>query len=487
VELTALIVIPIVGAVLSMALPRSQESNSKYVALLFTLAAFAVAGYVFFALDTDGKGLQFSERATWIDAGQVGFKVQYFVGVDGLSATLVLLTGILFVVATLVSFSVTLRNREYYMWLLLLEAAVMGVFVAQDLILFFLFWEGELIPMFFLISVWGTGRKEYSATKFVLYTLAGSALMLVGFLVLGLSQDTFDMQELAQADITSAAISLHAVFLLILAAFAIKLPVFPLHTWLPDAHTDAPTAVSVILAGILLKMGGYGLIRINAGILPEQFHDFAPYLAGLAAVSVLYGAAVTFRQRDLKRLVAYSSVSHMGYVLLGVSALGQVGITGASLQMFTHGCITALLFVMVGVIYDRAHTRQIADLSGLAHQMPIAATIFVVAGLASLGLPTMSGFVAELLVFLGSISAFEAQTVLAVIGILLSAGYILWTVQRVMFGPQNPRWSQLPDADHWYEWVSMAALVALIVAVGIYPSLVVDTLENGVTRTMGFI
>jgi NADH-quinone oxidoreductase subunit M len=486
-ELTALIVVPLIGALACMVLPKEQEGNARYVAAFFALVVLVGAGYVFFSFDTDKQALQFVDRTTWIDAAQVGFKVQYFVGVDGLSATLVLLTGILFLVAALISFNVTLRPREYFMWMMLLETAVLGVFMAQDLILFFLFWEGELIPMFFLISIWGTGRKEYSAIKFVLYTFVGSALMLVGFLVLGLSQHTFDMQELAQADITSAAISLHAVFLLILAAFAVKLPVFPLHTWLPDAHTDAPTAVSVILAGVLLKMGGYGLIRINAGILPEQFHDFAPYLAGLAAVSVLYGAVLTVRQRDLKRLVAYSSVSHMGYVLLGVSALGQVGLTGASLQMFTHGTITGLLFVMVGLIYDRAHTRQIGELSGLAHRMPIIATIFVVAGLASLGLPTMSGFVAELLVFLGSISAFEAQTVLAVVGILLSAGYILWTVQRVMFGPDNPRWASLVDSENWWEWFSMAALVALIVAVGIYPSLIVDTLENGVTRTMGFI
>jgi NADH-quinone oxidoreductase subunit M len=487
VELTALIVVPLIGALACMVLPKDQEHNARYVAAIVAFAVFVGSVYVFFAFDKGDPTLQFVQRTTWIDATQVGFKVQYFVGVDGLSATMVLLTGILFVVATLISFSVTMRTREYYMWLLILETAVMGVFVAQDLILFFLFWEGELIPMFFLISVWGTGRKEYSAIKFVLYTLAGSALMLVGFLILGLSQNTFDMPALANADITSAAISLHAVFLLILAAFVIKLPVFPFHTWLPDAHTDAPTAVSVILAGVLLKMGGYGLIRINAGIMPEQFHDFAPYLAGLAAVSILYGAVLTVRQRDLKRLIAYSSVSHMGYVLLGVSALGQVGLTGAALQMFTHGCITALLFVMVGVIYDRAHTRQISDLSGLAHQMPITATIFVIAGLASLGLPTMSGFVAELLVFLGSVSAFEVQTVLAVIGILLSAGYVLWTVQRVFFGPENPRWASLPDADNWWEWLSMASLVALIIAVGIYPSLIVDTLENGVTRTLGII
>jgi NADH-quinone oxidoreductase subunit M len=485
--LTALVVVPLIGAVASMALPKEREQAARWVATLFTAIALVASGYVFFGLDTADGSLQFVDRTTWIDPDLLEFTVQYFVGVDGLSATMVLLTGILFVVATLVSFNITLRPREYFMWLLLLEAAVMGVFVAQDLILFFLFWEGELVPMFFLISIWGTGRKEYSAIKFVLYTLAGSALMLVGFLVLGFSQGTFDMQALAEAEITEAAISLHAIFLLILAAFAIKLPVFPLHTWLPDAHTDAPTAVSVILAGILLKMGGYGLIRINAGILPEQFDDFAPYLAGLAAVSVLYGAVLTVRQTDLKRLIAFSSVSHMGYVLLGASALGQVGLTGASMQMFTHGTITALLFVMVGLIYDRAHTRQISDLSGLAHRMPLAATFFVVAGLASLGLPTMSGFVAELLVFLGSIEAFEVQTVLAVVGILLSAGYILWTVERIMFGPENPRWSNLPDTDQWWEWASMAALAALIIAVGIYPSIVVDTLENGIVRTMGFI
>ena len=268
---------------------------------------------------------------------------------------------------------------------MVLQTAVMGVFAAQDLILFFLFWELELVPMFLLISIWGTGRKEYSAMKFVLYTLSGSALMLVGFLVLGFAAGTFDMEQLAQADITNPAISLNAVFFLILAAFAIKLPVIPFHTWLPDAHTDAPTAVSVILAGVLLKMGGYGLIRILVGIMPEQFETYDVYLASLAAASVIYGAILTMRQTDLKRLIAYSSVSHMGYVLLGVAALGEVGLTGASLQMFTHGTITALLFVMVGLVYDRSHTRQISDMSGLAHVMPIAAMVFVIAGLASLG------------------------------------------------------------------------------------------------------
>jgi NADH-quinone oxidoreductase subunit M len=483
--LTLLVFLPLAGALAVLFMPREQEGNAKYLATAVALANLLASVVMFAGFDRNDEALQFVARQNWIDSADVGFKVQYFVGVDGLSATMMLLTGFLFFVAILVSFSVTLRQREYYAWLLVLETAVMGVFAAQDLILFFLFWELELVPMFFLISIWGTGRKEYSAMKFVLYTLSGSALMLVGFLVLGFSQGTFDMQELAEADITNAAISLNAVFFLILAAFAIKLPVIPLHTWLPDAHTDAPTAVSVILAGVLLKMGGYGLIRILVGILPDQFHKFDVYLACLAAASVIYGAVLTMRQTDLKRVVAYSSVSHMGYVLLGVSALGQVGLTGAALQMFTHGTITALLFVMVGLIYDRTHTRQIGDMSGLAHHMPIAATVFVIAGLASLGLPTMSGFVAELLVFLGSAERFAIATAVAVVGILLSAGYILWTVQRVFFGPRTERWAGLPDTTALSEQVAMAGLVAVIIGVGVYPATIVEVLESGVRRTLG--
>ncbi|HEU0074096.1 MAG TPA: NADH-quinone oxidoreductase subunit M, partial [Dehalococcoidia bacterium] len=308
-------------------------SQPRGIAALFALVNFVLAGYMYSDFESIDMTLQYTERVEWIETAN--FTAQYFVGIDGLSATMMLLTGFLFLVAVLISWRIDLRPREYFAWIMLLETAVMGVFAAQDLILFFLFWELELVPMFLLISIWGTGRKEYSAMKFVLYTLSGSALMLVGFLVLGFAAGTFDMEQLAQADITNPAISLNAVFFLILAAFAIKLPVIPLHTWLPDAHTDAPTAVSVILAGVLLKMGGYGLIRILVGILPEQFDTYDVYLAALAAASVIYGAILTMRQTDLKRLIAYSSVSHMGYVLLGVAALGEVGLTGASLQMFT--------------------------------------------------------------------------------------------------------------------------------------------------------
>jgi NADH-quinone oxidoreductase subunit M len=483
--LSLIIFLPIAGAIAVMLMPKTQELYAKWLAAAVTLVELVLTLIVYVGFDQLDSRLQFTESHAWISASDLGFDSRYFVGVDGLSATLLLLAGLLFFIATLISWNIELRPREYFGWLLALETAVVGVFCAEDLILFFLFWELELVPMFFLISIWGTGRKEYSAMKFVLYTFSGSALMLVGFLVIGFAAGTFNMADLAAMRISGTAISINAVFFLILAAFAIKLPVIPLHTWLPDAHTDAPTAVSVILAGVLLKMGGYGLIRILVGIMPDQFHKFAVYLACLAAASVIYGAVLTMRQRDLKRLIAYSSVSHMGFVLLGVSALGHVGLTGASLQMFTHGTITALLFVVVGMFYDRTHTRQISDLSGLAHYMPIASTVFVIAGLASLGLPTMSGFVAELLVFLGSVQSFEAATVIAVFGILLSAGYILWTVQRVLLGPPDEKWSHLLDTTEWWEQFSMAALVGVIIGVGIYPSTIVDVLENGVRRTLG--
>ncbi|MCH7837707.1 MAG: NADH-quinone oxidoreductase subunit M, partial [Chloroflexi bacterium] len=323
--LTFLVFLPVLGAIVVATLPRDQERQAKPTALAVTCIVLAGSLLLFALFDRDVSGLQFRERFTWIGAGEAGFNIQYFLGVDGLGLTMVILTAFLFVVAILISWKVELRTKEYFAWLLVLETAVLGVFTAQDLILFFLFWELELVPMYLLISIWGSGRKDYSAMKFVLFTITGSALMLVGFLVLGFAAGTFDMELLAQMQINDAAIPLSAVFLLIFAGFAVKLPIVPLHTWLPDAHTDAPTAVSVILAGVLLKMGGYGMLRILVGILPDTTQDYAVWLASLAALSILYGAVITLRQTDLKRLIAYSSVSHMGYVLLGIAALGQVG------------------------------------------------------------------------------------------------------------------------------------------------------------------
>ncbi|MFA7249227.1 MAG: NADH-quinone oxidoreductase subunit M [Dehalococcoidia bacterium] len=478
--LTLFLVLPLVGAIVSVLMPKERDQDAKWLALGFSGAAFVVSIMVFALFDARVDSYQFVDTFEWISAPDAGFVIRYTVGVDGLSVPLVLLLGLLTVVSVLVSWRIEVKPRQYFAWLLLMETSVAGVFLSLDLIQFFLFWELELLPMFMLISQWGSGRRLYSATKFLLYTLAGSAFMLVGFLVLGAAAGTYEIADLVDNRVTEAAVPLTLVFWAIMLAFLVKLPTFPLHTWLPDAHTDAPTAVSVMLAGVLLKMGGYGILRIALPILPQQAHDSRVILATLAGFSVIWGAVITLRQTDLKRLVAYSSVSHMGYVLLGVSALGPLALSGAAMQMFTHGTITGLLFVVVGLIYDRTHTREIAQMSGLLHRMPLVGSVMIIAGLASLGLPGMSGFVAELTTFLGSLEAHPVATTAAIFGVVLSAGYILWTVQRVLHGPQTERWRDLTDATAWWEVTAMASLVIVILAVGIFPSLLTNAVEAGV-------
>ncbi len=479
--LSFIVFFPLAGVAAIALLPREREGWAKWIAAAVATVVLACVLTVFAAYDRDPGGFQFIDRHVWLESDVSEFTLQYVLGVDGLSLPLVLLTAFLSLVAVLISWRIDLRPKEYFAWLLVLETSLLGVFSALDMVLFFLFWEIELIPMYFLISIWGSGRRVYSAWKYVLYTLFGSSFMLVGILVLGFTAGTFDIAELGRiGEIRDAIIPAQAIFLLILVAFAIKLPVVPFHTWLPDAHTDAPTAVSVILAGVLLKMGGYGILRLSFSIMPDVARDASVWLAALAAVSILYGAMVTLVQTDLKRLIAYSSVSHMGYVLLGASALGTVGLTGASMQMFTHGLITGMLFVLVGMVYDRAHTRQIGDLSGLAHRMPFIATMMVLAGLASLGLPSLAGFVSEVTVFLGTFDRHEFLTILGVIGIVLSAGYILWTIQRVFWGEPSPRWEGLTDATAWWERGPLLAMSLVILLVGIYPAVMMDLFETGV-------
>ena len=488
--LTATVFLPAVGALILLLLVKGNK-NVRNFAVFIALADLVLSLIVFSFFDrSEGADrFQFVDKITWIP--DVGLNAHFFLAVDGLSAPLVALTGLLGMCAILASWHVGFRVKEYFVWLLVLQTAVMGVFTSMDLLLFFLFWELELVPMFMLISVWGSGRKEYSAMKFLIFTIFGSGFMLVGIVAVYLTPGvgTFDMVELSTKTtmLTSAGllIPMSGLFWLFFAGFAIKLPTWPVHTWLPDAHTDAPTAASVMLAGVLLKMGGYGLLRINVGMFPSQADEFAWVLVVLGVVSVLYGAVITMRQTDLKRLIAYSSVSHMGLVLVGIGSVGisdgtlsVTGLNGAAMQLFTHGTVTGLLFLSVGLVYERTHTRHIPDLGGLAGRMPVVAVAMLIAGLASLGLPGLSGFVSELLVFLGAYQAYDWPTVLAVLGIVLAAGYILWMMQRTFFGVRRESFNDLPDAS-LVEALPLGLMLITIIGVGVYPSVLTDVFESG--------
>jgi NADH-quinone oxidoreductase subunit M len=478
-ELTVLVFLPAATAAVILLLPASQERSARWVALLGSLAALALSLFLFFDFEIGKQGFQFETTRDWVSVG--AFNLQYHLGVDGLSMPLVVLTTFLTLAAVLVSFAVTTRQRAYFACLMILSTSALGVFTALDFLLFFLFWELELFPMFLLIAIWGSGRKEYSATKFVLYTVAGSAFMLVGILALAFSAETFDIVKLGQVQqFQDTIFPIRWVFVLLFIGFAVKLPVVPFHTWLPDAHSDAPTAVSVMLAGVLLKMGGYGILRMCVTMMPGVADDFGIWLAGIGAVSVLYGAFVTLRQTDVKRLIAYSSVSHMGLVLLGIGALGTTSMAGATYQMLAHGVITGMLFVMVGIMYERTHTREISRLGGLARQMPLITTGLVFAGLGALGLPAMGGFIAEVTIFLGSFQKYEWAVLIAIFGVVLSAGYILWMLQRVVFGPVRHEWDGVTDQRRWWEHGAAGGLAILVVLLGVYPALMMDMIAPAI-------
>jgi len=490
--LTTILFLPVVGAILIALLPGMSERRIKWLAAIFTAVPLALAVYLFIAFDRSASMagvIQFEENYLWIGP----LNAYYHLGVDGLSMPLVLLTAFLGFLAVLISWKVHERPREYFAWLLLLETSIIGVFTSLDLLLFFVMWEIEVIPMYFLISIWGSGRKEYSAIKYVIYTLLGSAFMLAGILSLYFTTGSLSMVEITNRGLgmVQSIMPAGAIFFLLLIGFAVKLPVFPLHTWLPDAHTDAPTAVSVMLAGVLIKMGGYGMIRLCVSMLPVAAQEYAQPLLILALISILYGAAVTLMQTDIKRMIAYSSISHMGYVLLGIFALGQVSLTGAALQMFSHGVVTGLLFAMAGLVIHNIEVRDLRKLGGLARQVPVMAVVFSVAGLASLGLPTTSGFAAEFLIFIGSFTStavanIQVYTIIAIIGVVLTAGYILWLLQQAFYGPVKETYHGVKDADG-LEKFYMFVMVAVIMLVGIYPAILTDVFKLGISPIVRLI
>jgi len=489
--LSALLFLPVTGALIIALVPRLSARLTRYIAAVFTLIPLAIAICLFAAFDRSASMagvMQFEQSFSWIPA----ISANYHIGVDGLSLPLVLLTSLLGFLAVLISWKVGQKVRQYFFWLLLLETSILGVFCSLDLLLFFVFWEMEVIPMFFLISIWGSGRKEYSSIKYVLYTLFGSAFMLAGIISLYFATGSLSIIEISQGGlaIMQSVMPAAPIFFLLLVGFAVKLPVFPLHTWLPDAHTDAPTAASVMLAGALIKMGGYGMIRLCVSIFPQVAQDYAPLLLTLATISIVYGAAVTLRQTDLKRLIAYSSISHMGYVLLGIFALGELSLTGAGMQMFSHGLVTGLLFAITGVVIHSTGERDIGKLGGLSQQIPIIATIFTIGGIAAMGVPSTSGFIAEFTVFLGSFSSnsvagVQIFTAVSLLGIILAAGYILWLLQRVFFSPPLKKFNGINDADR-LEKGYCAVFIALIFFVGVYPTILTDVFKLGIAPIAAF-
>jgi NADH-quinone oxidoreductase subunit M len=503
----AAVILGIVGLRSMGALTKEQANQaSRIVALVASAAVLGMGAALWKGFDPQNADVQFVQHGRWIPA----YNVEYFVGVDGISITLVLLTALISFIATIASMPWWPGNAHldehhftqravpgYMAMLLILQTGMLGVFVALDMFLFYVFWEVMLLPMYFLIGIWGGARKEYAAIKFFLYTLAGSVLMLLAIIGLyyngpqvtgadGAVHHSFNLLRMAewgrQGGYGSAPLVLGLSFartawVALFIGFAVKIPMFPFHTWLPDAHVEAPTPISVILAGVLLKMGIYGILRINYAILPQATRWAATAMAVFGAINIVYAAFVCLAQKDLKRMIAYSSVSHMGFCLLGMSAFTQQGIDGAVLNLWTHGLISPMLFLIVGVIYDRAHHRNIEGFGGLAQQVPEYAGLLGLAFFASLGLPGLCGFISEFTVFLGALPVHTWLTVISATSVIITAAYYLWAMQRMMLGPLNPKYATLADVN-WRERFTLYPLGALIVVFGFYPAAIINLIEG---------
>jgi NADH-quinone oxidoreductase subunit M len=503
--LTLITFLPLAGAALMLLVPRGRDNLVRGLAVATSAAVFVLTLYLWWVFDplsappvsaVAGAGPSDGyDGRTWVETPWIGaYHIYYRLGVDGLSVLLVVLTGLLSFLATFSAFTIRTKVKAFYVLYMLLMTGMMGVFVALDFFLFYVFWELMLLPMYFLIGIWGGSRREYAAIKFFLYTLVGSVLILLVMLAYyfkmvagGSPQLAFHIPALVALRPFSApggpTFFQHLLFWGLFIGFAIKVPVFPFHTWLPDAHVEAPTAISVILAGVLLKMGGYGILRLNYPLLPDVAARPAvmAFVAILGVVNILYGAFCALGQKDFKRLVAYSSVSHMGFVLLGIAVLRSEGVNGAVFQMFAHGLSSAMMFMLVGVVYERAHHRDLTRFGGLALHMPVYFALAVVGFFASLGLPALAGFIGEVMVFLGAFQYSPWLAAVSAIGMLLTAGYILWTMQRVYLGQARPEYADFPDCNRW-ELVSIAPLAALSILFGVAPALALGLFRASTER-----
>jgi NADH-quinone oxidoreductase subunit M len=476
--LSTVIFLPVIGGLMMLILSRRDETLIKWSALFFSLLTFLLSIPLFTGFDKTTHLMQFVERKHWIPA----LGAEYFLGVDGISVLFVLLSTLITILCVLISWNaIKVKIKEFYISLLLIEGAMIGVFCSLDFFLFYIFWEAMLIPMYLIIGVWGGPRRIYAAIKFFLYTFVGSVLMLVGIIVLYIQGGTLNIPELYRVTLPYG-LQLW-LFWAFFAAFAIKVPMFPVHTWLPDAHTEAPTAGSVILAAILIKMGAYGFLRFSLPLFPEASVAMTPVMLGLSVVAIIYGGIVCFAQTDLKRLIAYSSVSHMGFVTLGIFALNGQGVEGGILQMINHGIVTGALFICVGIVYERTHSREISDYGGMAGVMPVYAGLFMLFTLASVGLPGLNGFVGEFLIILGGFKAKKIAGILAATGIIIGAGYMLWLYQRLFFNKLNEKISGI-EPMAFKEALPLVALSVFVVWIGIYPDTFLSFMHESVTHLL---